>query len=59
MRILCLHGYGTNGNILSTQLAPIRSQLPEAWEFIFLDGEEVTLPAPGMSQSSRASFIDD
>lgn len=47
MRFLCLHGYGTNSQILKASFAPIRAGLPQDWEFKFLDGEMETRPGPG------------
>lgn len=47
MRFLCLHGLGTNSEILESQFQPIRSLLPFNWEFEFLDGEEETNPTHG------------
>ncbi|KAJ5788008.1 hypothetical protein N7457_002998 [Penicillium paradoxum] len=47
MRFLCLHGHGTNSQILETQLEPLRAHLPTDWEFDFLDGEMAAEPATG------------
>lgn len=47
MRILCLHGLGTNSQILESQITTLRSRLPSEWEFEFLDGEVEAQPAPG------------
>lgn len=47
MRILCLHGHGTNARILESQLERLRAKLPHDWIFDFLDGEHVAPPAPG------------
>ncbi|OCK83580.1 hypothetical protein K432DRAFT_290762 [Lepidopterella palustris CBS 459.81] len=40
MRILCLHGMGTNSEILATQTEMIRSLLPAHYEYVFIDGEK-------------------
>ncbi|KAE8150833.1 hypothetical protein BDV25DRAFT_171872 [Aspergillus avenaceus] len=48
MRLLCLHGHGTNSEILETQLAQLRGYLPADWEFDFLDGEMESKPATGI-----------
>lgn len=37
MRILCLHGYATNGDILERQLEPLRALLPGDWEYEFVE----------------------
>lgn len=48
MRLLCLHGHGTNSQILEAQLEPLRSRLPGHWEFEFLDGEMNAPPPAGI-----------
>ncbi|KAK4106757.1 hypothetical protein N658DRAFT_415690 [Parathielavia hyrcaniae] len=50
MRFLCLHGRGTNSNILEAQLAPLISRLSAQHEFDFVDGELDCRAAPGMSK---------
>ncbi|RHZ57056.1 hypothetical protein CDV55_103243 [Aspergillus turcosus] len=45
MRFLCLHGMGTNSQILQIQLAGIINQLPQH-EFFFVDGLEPCPPDP-------------
>jgi hypothetical protein len=47
MRILCLHGDGTNSGILETQIAPLRAKLDGSWDFVFLDGEVEAEAAEG------------
>lgn len=37
MRILCLHGHGTSGAILKSQLGAFIRQADASYEFIFLD----------------------
>ena len=60
MRFLCLHGHGTNSQILEAQLEPLRASLPSDWEFLFLDGEVETIPAPGrLFPRSCLSTYDD
>jgi len=39
MKILCLHGYGTSGDIFEQQLAGISAALGTNHEWVFLDGE--------------------
>ncbi|EXJ93213.1 hypothetical protein A1O3_01770 [Capronia epimyces CBS 606.96] len=51
MRILCLHGYGTSGAILRSQLDAIISQADPSYEFVFLDGEYECPPARGLRGS--------
>lgn len=47
MKILCLHGYGTNGDILRHQLQPTMNALGGDHELVFLEGE-VTVNKTGM-----------
>ncbi|KAK3046349.1 hypothetical protein LTR09_012165 [Extremus antarcticus] len=39
MRILCLHGYGTSGDIMKLQLDAFIRQADASYEFVFLGGE--------------------
>ncbi|KAK0757889.1 hypothetical protein N5P37_009181 [Trichoderma harzianum] len=57
MRILCLHGLGTNSKILESQLTTLRSRLPSEWEFEFLDGEVEAQPAPGVSEYFPGPYL--
>ncbi|KAL8942171.1 MAG: hypothetical protein Q9216_001818 [Gyalolechia sp. 2 TL-2023] len=47
MRFLCLHGMGTNPEILEAQIGPLRSRLSGSHEFVYLAGEVECDPAPG------------
>ena len=38
LRVLCLHGWRTNAELLGVQLAPIRGQLGEDAELVFAEG---------------------
>ncbi|KAI0187509.1 hypothetical protein F4808DRAFT_446698 [Astrocystis sublimbata] len=40
-KVLCLHGLGTNGDIMEAQIAPLRYYLGpfQNWDFEFVDGE--------------------
>lgn len=38
MRILCLHGGGTSGDVLEAQLAPLKRAIDGAHEWVFIDG---------------------
>ncbi|GAB1312342.1 EF-hand calcium-binding domain protein [Madurella fahalii] len=57
MRFLCLHGRGTNSNILEAQLAPLRSRLHAQHTFDFIDGEGNCGAAPGMSGSYPPPYL--
>ncbi|KAH8885727.1 hypothetical protein GQ53DRAFT_728710 [Thozetella sp. PMI_491] len=48
MRILCLHGCGTNSDVFEAQLAPLINRLPKNYKFDFLDGEHTVAAAPGI-----------
>ncbi|KAK4663194.1 hypothetical protein QC763_606480 [Podospora pseudopauciseta] len=39
VRVLCLHGYSSNGILLEKHLQPIRSRLPQSWEWHYIDGD--------------------
>ncbi|KAK3985064.1 hypothetical protein QBC44DRAFT_345563 [Cladorrhinum sp. PSN332] len=38
VRILCLHGYASNSEVLKKQIAPIVERLPKSYEWNYLDG---------------------
>ncbi|EHA55894.1 hypothetical protein MGG_08360 [Pyricularia oryzae 70-15] len=46
--ILCLHGGGTSGNIFRMQLAKIRLQLKDEFEFVFMDAPYPADAGPGI-----------
>ncbi|KAJ6087599.1 hypothetical protein N7467_006513 [Penicillium canescens] len=49
MKVLCLHGKGTSGNIFRSQISSFRSRLPdESIEFDFIDGPFQCTSAPGI-----------
>lgn len=41
MKLLCLHGYGTNGEVLRAQLQPILQALGGEQELVMLEGEVI------------------
>ncbi|KAK4452025.1 serine hydrolase FSH [Podospora aff. communis PSN243] len=57
MRFLCLHGMGTNPEILEAQLDPMRSRLPPTWEFEFLEGEVSTSPFPDIGEAYPGPYL--
>ncbi|KAK3360959.1 serine hydrolase FSH [Lasiosphaeria ovina] len=57
MRFLCLHGLGTNSQILESQLDPIRSRLPSSYKFEFLDGDEPTTPFPDIAAAYPGPYL--
>lgn len=48
MRFLCLHGTGTSSRIFEAQVSRITDQLEGHHDFVFLQGEVETDPAPGI-----------
>ncbi|KAM7200714.1 Serine hydrolase FSH [Naviculisporaceae sp. PSN 640] len=57
MRILCLHGLGTNAEIMESQIHPIRSKLPADWDFVFLDGEQEAKPFLDVGKSYPGPYL--
>ncbi|CAG8395007.1 unnamed protein product [Penicillium salamii] len=49
MRVLCLHGMGTNANIFQAQTAAFRSLLPAHFEWEFFDADHDCEAAEGVS----------
>ncbi|KAF2464417.1 uncharacterized protein BDR25DRAFT_296814 [Lindgomyces ingoldianus] len=47
-RILCLHGVGSNADVLFVQIRTLRSQLDTTFRFVFADGPFFCEPGPGM-----------
>ncbi|KAI0798929.1 serine hydrolase FSH [Xylaria sp. FL0064] len=47
-KVLCLHGIGTNSDILEAQTAPLRYALGPAYSFTFVDGAHPWPAAPGI-----------
>ncbi|UPX15034.1 uncharacterized protein EKO05_0005501 [Ascochyta rabiei] len=39
MEILCLTGYGSSSHVFERQIAALRKQLPESFEYVFVEGE--------------------
>jgi len=48
MKILCLHGKGTNSEIFEMQTENFRQLLPSNYQYTFIDGEYEAAPAPGI-----------
>ncbi|OJJ47402.1 hypothetical protein ASPZODRAFT_65538 [Penicilliopsis zonata CBS 506.65] len=57
MKILCLHGYGTNADVLRYQMRRLRESCDPSWEFHYLSGEEPCSPAPGTTDNFPAPFL--
>ncbi|KAF4345873.1 EF-hand calcium-binding domain protein [Fusarium beomiforme] len=66
MRLLCLHGRGTNSDIFESQLGenlpslsatPIVNRLPEGYVLDFLDGPCEVNAAPGVDLRSSGPFL--
>lgn len=50
IRVLCLHGKGTNSAIFSTMMRPLMRKLGNRVEFHFLDGKVACTPYHGIQQ---------
>lgn len=57
MRFLCLHGMGTNPEILEAQLAPLRASLSGHHEFVYLAGEVECDAAPGIGSIYPGPYL--
>ncbi|KAJ5794583.1 DUF341 domain protein [Penicillium paradoxum] len=61
MRILCLHGMGTNSQIFEAQTALLRAsviaELNTECEFVFVDGEIETEPRNGVEKYYDGPFL--
>lgn len=47
MRILCLHGVGSSGSICESQFRPFLQAADASYEFVFVDGPELSERGPG------------
>ncbi|KAK0533691.1 hypothetical protein OC835_002946 [Tilletia horrida] len=56
VRILCLHGKGTNAAIMKSQTKAVCSKLEDICEFVFVDGLFECLPYPGADQFYAGPF---
>ncbi|KAH7041157.1 serine hydrolase-domain-containing protein [Microdochium trichocladiopsis] len=57
MRILCLHGRGTNAAIFEQQLQPLIRRLPAHYQYDFVDGPVPVNPAPGIADHSAGPYL--
>ena len=57
-RVLCLHGGGTNAEIMRIQTAKLRHQLRDEMEFEFLEGTHANLYVdPGIQRRFAGPFL--
>ncbi|KAJ5115818.1 hypothetical protein N7456_000166 [Penicillium angulare] len=56
MRILCLHGYGTNSEVLEYQISGLRKAADLSWDFHYQSGEVVCSAAPGIESVFPGPF---
>ncbi|KAK4663867.1 uncharacterized protein QC763_502100 [Podospora pseudopauciseta] len=49
MRVLCLHGVGSSGKMLETQLRPFLKAVDPSFDFVFVDGPFPCERGPGMA----------
>ena len=52
VRVLCLHGKGTNAGVFASQTSSIRHSLRDICEFVFIDGLHLCDSYPGESHSN-------
>ncbi|KGO72707.1 Serine hydrolase FSH [Penicillium italicum] len=57
VRILSLHGMGTNARIFAAQTAHFRDLLPPDYEFVFVDGTTVCDPAPEVAENFEGPYL--
>ncbi|KAJ5547432.1 hypothetical protein N7494_005017 [Penicillium frequentans] len=57
MRILCLHGYGMNVDVMKRQMAALMKFCDPSWDFIFLEATLDCPPAPGARAVSAGPFF--
>ena len=57
MRFLCLHGMGTNPQIMEAQIGPICARLPGLHEFTYLAGEIECDAAHGTSHELQLMLL--
>ncbi|EPS29489.1 hypothetical protein PDE_04439 [Penicillium oxalicum 114-2] len=56
MRILCLHGYGTNPEVLKYQISGLRKAADVSWDFHYLSGQVTCSAAPGIESVFPGPF---
>ena len=57
MKILCLHGMGTNPPVFEAQTAKVRALLGPTFSFDFIEGEKPCEPAPGIAEVYSGPYI--
>lgn len=57
MRILCLHGYGTNPDLMKAYISRLKKVCDPSWEFHFLGGKVVCQPDPGTAPSVPGPYL--
>ncbi|KAF6223246.1 hypothetical protein HO133_000088 [Letharia lupina] len=62
MRVLCLHGYGSNSNVTKSQAAPLKQELRRVvgddarLDFTYLQGRVESTPYPGVGEFFSPPF---
>ncbi|KAI3391680.1 hypothetical protein diail_6959 [Diaporthe ilicicola] len=56
MKILCLHGVGSSGDILEQQMANLRRELDPSFELVFVDGPFECERGPGVPEYRTGPF---
>ncbi|KAJ6788508.1 hypothetical protein PWT90_01622 [Aphanocladium album] len=57
MRILCLHGVGSSGEILEAQMSNLRRELDPSFELVFVDGPFECRRGPGVPDYQDGPFF--
>ncbi|KAE8153645.1 hypothetical protein BDV25DRAFT_136764 [Aspergillus avenaceus] len=57
MKILCLHGFGTNPNTLESQMAAVTEIADPSWEFFYLAGEVECSPNEDHVKHIRPPYL--
>ncbi|KAL9014611.1 MAG: hypothetical protein Q9173_000740 [Seirophora scorigena] len=57
MKVLCLHGVGSSGAILETQMANFRRELDPSYELVFVDGPFECERGPGVPKYRTGPFF--
>ncbi|KAL4914421.1 serine hydrolase FSH [Aspergillus aurantiobrunneus] len=57
MRILCLHGYGTNPEVMKHQMSALLQHCDPSWDFHFLKAQVESPPAPGVGNAFPGPYL--
>ncbi|OGM45004.1 hypothetical protein ABOM_005742 [Aspergillus bombycis] len=57
MKILCLHGFGTNPGVMKRQMSPLIKHCDPTWQFHFLAGKVECPAAPGVAGAFPGPYL--